>query len=245
MLATNKKQNDHVISLVTGGTNGIGRVIKSVLCERGDQVYTLSRRRINNAYHISVDMSSKEKMVEITKRLDGKNVNNLIFCHRYRGSSLKKEFLVSLNAVHHVIESLKNKFTSETSIVIISSKASRFIFDEQSFAYHSSRAALENLTKYYAVHLGVQGVRCNCVLPGTIIKPENEDFFNRNMKVTQLIKDITPLGRMGQAVDIAYLVEYLCSEKASFITGQSIFVDGGLSIVGQESIARRLKGLSI
>ena len=46
---------------------------------------------------------------------------------------------------------------------------------------------------------------------------------------------------MGDAKDVAYLVEFLSSDKASFITGQSIMVDGGLSIVGQESIARKLK----
>jgi len=53
-----------------------------------------------------------------------------------------------------------------------------------------------------------------------------------------MIERITPLRRMGDATDIANIVDYLCSEKSSFITGQSFFVDGGLSIIGQESIAR-------
>ena len=58
-----------------------------------------------------------------------------------------------------------------------------------------------------------------------------------------MIKRITPLKRVGEAKDIAYLVDFLCSKKASFITGQSIYIDGGLSIVGQESLARKLMDL--
>ena len=91
--------------------------------------------------------------------------------------------------------------------------------------------------------LGGQGVRCNYVLLGTVIKEENRQFFTRDNPVTKLFEEITPLKKLGNAIDIAHLVEFLCSDKASFITGQCISVDGGLSVIGQESIARRLKGL--
>ena len=231
-------------SLVTGGTRGIGSVIADVLRDREDHVITVSRRKINDENHISVDLSLEKQISLISERIGTKRINNLIFCHRYRGDRWEKEFSISLDAVYHMIESLKAKFTPKSSIVIISSNASQFVFQEQSLAYHATRSALENLTRYYAVRLGTQGTRCNCVLPTTVIKPENKDFFSSDNPVTQLIKDITPLKRVGDARDVAYLVEFLCSDKASFITGQSIFVDGGLSVVGQESIARGLKGLS-
>jgi NAD(P)-dependent dehydrogenase (short-subunit alcohol dehydrogenase family) len=230
-------------SIVTGGTRGIGSVIADVLCDRGDHVITVSRRKLSDENHISADLSSKKQISQISKRIGIKRISNLIFCHRYRGDSWGKEFLISLDAVHHIIESLKTNFASESSIVIISSNASHFILAEQSLAYHATRAALENLMRYYAVHLGGQGTRCNCVLPTSVIKPENKEFFTSDNAVTHLIKDITPLKRMGEASDVAYLVEFLCSDKASFITGQNIFVDGGVSVVGHESIARRLKGL--
>ena len=58
-----------------------------------------------------------------------------------------------------------------------------------------------------------------------------------------MIEKITPLGRMGEAVDVANLIEFLCSEKSSFITGNSFFLDGGVSLVGQETIARDLLDL--
>jgi NAD(P)-dependent dehydrogenase (short-subunit alcohol dehydrogenase family) len=64
----------------------------------------------------------------------------------------------------------------------------------------------------------------------------------KNNKVRKMIENITPLGRMGEADDIANMVEFLCSPKSTFITGNSFFVDGGLSLVGQETIARNLLG---
>jgi len=230
-------------SLVTGGTRGIGSIITEELRDRGDRVITVSRRKLNDKDHISVDLSSKKQISKIAGKVGSKTINNLIFSHRYRGKSWQKEFQISLDTVHNVIELLKNHLGYESSIIIISSNASRFILEEQSLAYHATRAALENLTRYYAVDLGTRGIRCNCIIPTTVIKPENKDFFTSDNPVKQLIEDITPLKRMGDATDVAHLVQFLCSDKASFITGQSIFVDGGLSMVGHESIARRLKDL--
>jgi NAD(P)-dependent dehydrogenase (short-subunit alcohol dehydrogenase family) len=230
-------------SLVTGGTRGIGSVIVDVLRIRGDRVITVSSRNLDEANHISVDISSEKQLTEMAKKIGPNPLNNLVFCHRYRGDEWRKEFQISLDAVYHAIEALEKHLAPEASIVIISSNASRFILEEQPLAYHATRAALENLMRYYAVHLGTKGIRCNCIMPCTVIKPENKDFFTKDNPVTQLIEEITPLKRMGKAEDVAHLVEFLCSDKSSFITGQSFIVDGGLSVVGHESLARRLRGL--
>ena len=233
-----------MISLVIGGTKGIGSTIASVLQDRGDQIYTLSRRRNENKNHISVDLGSKKDLKKIAGKLENIFIDNLIFCHRYRGNDRKMEYEITINSVCEIIEILEGKFTKSASIILINSNASKFIYDEQPVEYHAARSALNGLTKYFAVRLGDQGIRCNCILLGTVIKEENRDFFTSDNPVTKLIKEITPLKKMGEAIDIAHLVEFLCSDKASFITGESICVDGGLSVVGQESIARRLKGLS-
>ena len=57
-----------------------------------------------------------------------------------------------------------------------------------------------------------------------------------------MIEEITPLGRMGRAEDVANIVDFLCSSSSLFITGNIFMVDGGLSLVGQETIARNLLG---
>ena len=73
-------------------------------------------------------------------------------------------------------------------------------------------------------------------------KPENKKFFSKkNNTERKLIEKITPLKRMGTSNDIADLVNFLTSEKSSFITGTIIPVDGGLRLVGQEQIAKMFK----
>jgi len=231
-------------SIVTGGTRGIGSVIAGVLRDRGDRVITISRRKMDDENHISADLSSEKQISKIATIIGRKCIDNIVFCHRYRGDIWKKEFQICLEAVYDLIERFKTNLASKSSIVIIGSNASHFIMAEQSLAYHATRAALENLTRYYAVYLGAQGTRCNCVMPASLIKPENKTFYTSDNPVTQLIENITPLSRMGEASDVASLVEFLCSNRSSFITGQSILVDGGLSAVGHESIARMLKKMS-
>jgi NAD(P)-dependent dehydrogenase (short-subunit alcohol dehydrogenase family) len=71
-----------------------------------------------------------------------------------------------------------------------------------------------------------------------MFKPENRSHFLKNNTDRKLIEKITPLGRMGDAQDIADLVDFLTSNKSTFITGTIIPVDGGLRLVSQEQIAK-------
>lgn len=219
-------------SLIIGGTRGIGVVIKDVLTSRGDDVFTASRTISTDSKHFYIDLPDHIDIDENIK------LNYLIFAHRYRGTDWDDDFDVTVKSIDLLINKLKDNFSSEASIVVLGSNAGQFVVDEQPASYHATRAALVGLVKYYASILGYRGIRCNLVLPTTIIKPENEHFFTEENKVREMIERITPLRRMGTARDVANTVEFLCSEKSSFITGQSFFVDGGLSIRGQESIAR-------
>ena len=228
-----------VKSLIIGGTRGIGLVVRDHLLNRGDLVYTVSRSKTDEKYHINCDIS-KDCSV-ISDKVD--SIDNVIFMHRYRGNDWNDEFDITVKGVDNVVKSIVSKLTKNSSIVILSSNASHFVLNEQSAQYHSSRAALEGLMRYYAVMYGPKMIRCNCILPSTIIKPENEEFFLKNNNIREMIERITPLGRMGSSEDIANVIDFLCSDKSSFITGDLFYVDGGLSMVGQESIARDLLGL--
>ena len=127
--------------------------------------------------------------------------------------------------------------------MLLGSNAGSFVLDEQPASYHCIRSGIESLTRYFAVELGKFNIRCNCVIFSTVVKPENKDFFQPDNRVRKLIEKITPLKRIGMAEDIAGVVFLLCSDDASFMTGQSVFVDGGLSLVGQENIGRELTNL--
>lgn len=80
-------------------------------------------------------------------------------------------------------------------------------------------------TRAAAVELGKYSIRVNCVAPGGILiertKQEAPDY-------EKVWSEITPIGRVGVPEDIAQTVEYLASEKASFVTGQTLYVDGGV-----------------
>jgi len=223
-------------SLIIGGNRGIGSVVASSLKKRGDNVYTASRKSSEEKNHITFDVSKDCSNVfdDIT------NLNNLIFTHRYRGDDWKETFNVTVEGVIKVIQATISKFVKGGSVVVISSNASQFIVSGQPAEYHSSRSALESLMRHCAVHYGNQGIRFNSILPATLIKPENIDFFVDGNEVKEMIEKITPLARMGEATDVANLIEFLCSEKSSFITGNSFFLDGGVSLLGQETIARYL-----
>jgi NAD(P)-dependent dehydrogenase (short-subunit alcohol dehydrogenase family) len=92
-------------------------------------------------------------------------------------------------------------------------------------AYTASRGGIEMLTKVAAVELAAHGIRVNCVAPGAIeverTRLEREDYAGH-------FGAITPLGRVGQPEDVARTVLFLASDDAAFITGQTIWVDGGL-----------------
>lgn len=90
--------------------------------------------------------------------------------------------------------------------------------------YAASKAALIGLTKSLAQELGPSGIRVNCVAPGVIDTEMNAMHSGETM---QALADQTPLGRIGTAAEIADSVLYLCSEQASFITGQVLGVTGG------------------
>jgi NAD(P)-dependent dehydrogenase (short-subunit alcohol dehydrogenase family) len=91
--------------------------------------------------------------------------------------------------------------------------------------YTASKGGIEQLTKVSAVELGRYGIRVNCVAPGAIeierTKHEAGDYAGTWAK-------LTPLGRVGVPADVAGMVAFLASDKANFITGQTVWVDGGL-----------------
>ena len=197
----------------------------------------MQKKKINN---FKIDLLKKNEINQFfNNKFSKAKVDNLVFSHRYRGKNANEDFQVSLHAVEQIIELMKNKMSKKASIVIINSIAIKTIVDDQPQDIMLYVEDLNNLRNILQTKLGRKGIRVNCVLVTKIIKPENKKFFlKKNNPVRKMMEKITPLGRMGDANDVANLVDFLTSDKSSFITGLSIPIDGGTHLLSQESITK-------
>ena len=133
-------------------------------------------------------------------------------------TNLKGTFLCTQRAARHM------KDDGGGSIVNIGSGSNKVPFPKL-VAYTASRGGIEMLTKVAAVELGPYKIRVNCVAPGAI---ETERTRRESADYAGTWGGITPLGRVGTPADVAAAVVFLAGEESSFITGQTIWVDGAL-----------------
>lgn len=100
-------------------------------------------------------------------------------------------------------------------------------------AYASSKAAVQGFTRALAIDHVKQGIRVNCVCPGTVDTPSLADRIQAFADPVQARKDFVarqPMGRLATAEEIAETFVYLVSDESSFMTGQAVYVDGGMSL---------------
>jgi 3-oxoacyl-[acyl-carrier protein] reductase len=232
-------------TLIFGGTKGIGLVVAKYLKLRGDNIIHFSRNVSENKKNIKIDLSNELSIANSLKKINYiKKIDNIIFSQRYRGVDWREDFQVSVFSIDQILKILINKISNKGSIVLVGSVSNRAIIHDQELSYHLTKSSLEQMTKFYAVRLGKKKIRFNCVLPAKLIKPENENFFKkeiRGKKIYKLISKITPLNKMGDSSDIAKIIEFLTNDNSSFLTGLSIPVDGGAMLQSPESIASLLK----
>ncbi len=101
------------------------------------------------------------------------------------------------------------------------------------FVYGASKAAVIGLTKSVAADYVMQGVRCNCICPGTVDTPSLQDRINVFEDPIEARKNFIarqPMGRLAKAHEIAPLVVFLASDESAFVTGQHYSIDGGMTI---------------
>ena len=105
------------------------------------------------------------------------------------------------------------------------------------FTYSASKAAVIGMTRAVATDYVTQGIRCNCLCPGTVHTPSLDDRIAANAGAAGSVQAAhaafvqrQPMGRLGTAEEIASLAVYLASDAAQFITGQAMVIDGGLTL---------------
>jgi NAD(P)-dependent dehydrogenase (short-subunit alcohol dehydrogenase family) len=247
-------QNSH--ALIVGGTRGMGRSLVERFLKEGRSVSILARRPPTDeaqaqhelTQYWQADITKPDELHPILSQIirsRGK-LQSLVFLQRHRGEgdAWEGELAVSVTATKDIIEFLSRNFVEDQgAIVVVNSNASEIIVDEQPLGYHAAKGALLQLVRYFAVNLGPSNIRVNGVSPITTIKLESRDYYLNNPDLMKLYKKMIPLGRLGTADEIANVIAFLCSAEASFITGQTLTVDGGISLRGHEALARILTTL--
>ena len=141
--------------------------------------------------------------------------------------NLKGVFFATQSMVKHLMATKRSG-----KIINISSVHEELPFPNFA-AYCASKGGLKMLTRNLGVELAPHGITINNVAPGAIETPINTKLLNDPEKLNALLTNI-PLGRLGQPGDVASLVEFLASDDASYITGSTFVVDGGLTWNYQE-----------
>ena len=237
-------------TLVVGGTRGLGREFVRYFRSKGHVVSVVSRnlpktKVDNSVFYFRADISKERPLLAALKQCVAKAgpLDTVVLAQRYRGDDVwNGEFSTTLGATRNTIEFAKNHFHAAGSkaVLVISSVAGRYFIDDQPVGYHMSKAALEQLVRYYAVELGPKGIRVNGVAPCAFVKEESRDFYMKNKKIQAFYRSIAPLKRMVTTQDITYLGGAL-SHPDCYVTGQVIVMDGGISLLWPEAAAKRVK----
>jgi 2-keto-3-deoxy-L-fuconate dehydrogenase len=149
-------------------------------------------------------------------------------------------FDLNVKSMHRMIKAFLPGMLEKKSgsIVNISSAVSSIRGVPARYVYGTTKAAVIGLTKSIAADFIKQGVRCNAICPGTIESPSLDDRIAALSKETgrsseavrQAFVDRQPMGRLGTAKEVAWLALFLASDQASYITGQTHLVDGGMAL---------------
>lgn len=170
-------------------------------------------------------------------------VTRICFFQRFRGNGddWQGEINVSLLATERFIEEFASDGAAagmDRSIVIVSSPADSDIVLEQPLSYHVGKAGLSQMVKYFACKLGKMKIRVNGIKPAIVFKERAREFYEQNDELVSLFIETIPLGRMGLPADIGNAALFFCSEQSSYISGQLLSIDGGLSVHENASLAR-------
>ena len=236
-------------ALITGAGRGIGKTIALKLAESGldvaiadmnpvsDDVLREIKENGTKCLAYKMDVTDVESVDSVVKKIIDETggihilVNNAGITQdnlfmRMKPEQWSQVIDVNLNGVFHVTKSVIRKMVKQHSGRIINiSSVVGFSGNPGQVNYSSTKSGLIGFTKSLSREVGTRGITVNAVAPGFINTAMTQDLNERQQ---QAILNQIPLGRMGEAEDIANAVAFLASEEASYITGTVLHVNGGM-----------------
>ncbi len=242
--------------IITGASSGIGRASAQLFIQAGAQVALLGRRESalsevaaqssgeGNAVVVAADLSdeqqTREALNQSVETLGGLDVlinsAGILKSGGLEATSLAlwdEMMNINLRSIFHLMKLAAPALErSQGNIVNVSSVTGLRSFPGV-LAYCVSKAGLDQLTRCAALELAPKGVRVNAVNPGVVVSNLHRSGGMDEQAYQAFLehsKSTHPLGRAGEAVEIAELIYFLASEKAGWITGATISIDGGRAL---------------
>jgi NAD(P)-dependent dehydrogenase (short-subunit alcohol dehydrogenase family) len=244
------------VALITGGSSGIGKATALLFCEQGAKVVIASRNpsTADTALHeirsaggeatwVQTDVarsSDVEAMVNFTVKTFGR----LDFAFNNGGSGGRGGWLAEieepdwdltidgyLKSVWLCMKYEIQKMLTEGGVIVNNSSVDGLRAFPDDPIYSAAKHGVIGLTKSAALQYAQRGIRINAVCPGWIRTPPNENWIKAQPEMEGRMLMHQPIGRLGEAHEVAEAVVWLCSPKASLITGVSLPVDGGYTVI--------------
>lgn len=242
--------------VVTGASLGIGQAAAIRLAEEGAHIAINYRRSEKEAYDtlaavekysdnsflVQADVSQDEDVTRLYQTCYEKwggidmLINNAAFLYpedsdklsmqdfdRIIGTNLRGAFMCAQQAIQHFL--VENK----AGVIVNISSVHQIIPKPRFVAYSISKGGMQNMTTTLALEYADKNIRVNAVAPGAILTPMNDAWRYDEQKKNEVESHI-PMKRSGEAWEIAAMVAFLCSDEAAYITGQTIYIDGGLTL---------------
>ncbi len=216
-------------AIVTGGASGIGAATVELLRAGGARVVVLDRQGERPC-----DVTDEDAIVEHLAGL--RQVDVLVTCagtalrksvHEQDAAGWDQVFAVNVKGAFLAAKHALPLMRRGSAIVHVASVVAVTGFRQRA-AYSASKGAIVALTRNMALDYAPQGIRVNCVCPGFVRTPFIQPILDDAERTTRLAA-LHPLGRIGEAEEVAKSICFLASDDAAWITGQALSVDGGLS----------------
>ena len=234
-------------ALVTGAARGIGLATARLFAAEGRVVHMVDNDaeelaraapQVDGAQAHVCDVSDPDAVEALARTLDGPLgalVNNAGVADfgPIEGTSFerwRRVMATNLDGVFLMSQAFTPQLRAATGSIVNIASISALRASTLRVAYGTSKAGVAHLTEQQAVELGEHGIRVNCVCPGPV--RTKLAMAVHSQAIIDAYHDAIPLARYGREEEIAEAIVWLCSEKASYVTGQRLAVDGGFEATG-------------